>query len=101
MAKDNKNSASTKGAELNEEQKAAQLAAEAKAKAEAEAKAKEEATENIAVFEYGDKQYKFSDRCPKKLQIDGQVYTQDEILNDEDLIEFLVVGNSPFVTLHF
>ena len=93
MAKDNKNSASTKGAELNEEQKAAQLAAEAKAK--------EEATENIAVFEYGDKQYKFSDRCPKKLQIDGQVYTQDEILNDEDLIEFLVVGNSPFVTLHF
>ena len=53
------------------------------------------------MFKVGDKNYTFSNRCPERLQIDGKVYTKKEILEDEDLIEFLVIGNSPFVTLHF
>ena len=81
----------------------AQAKAEAKAEIEAEAKAEAEAKSEgkLPVFKVGDKNYTFSNRCPERLQIDGKVYTKKEILEDEDLIEFLVIGNSPFVTLHF
>ena len=85
------------------EEAEAQAKAEAKAEIEAQAKAEAEAKSEgkLPVFKVGDKNYTFSNRCPERLQIDGKVYTKKEILEDEDLIEFLVIGNSPFVTLHF
>ncbi len=79
----------------------AQAKAEAEAQAKAEAEGKAEVEGKIPVFTVGDKNYTFSNRCPERLQINGDVYTKAEILEDEDLIEFLVIGNSPFVTLHF
>ncbi len=84
-----------------EAQAKAEAEAEAQAKTEAEAEGKAEVEGKIPVFTVGDKNYTFSNRCPERLQINGDVYTKAEILEDEDLIEFLVIGNSPFVTLHF
>ena len=51
----------------------------------------------VATFEVDGKNYSFSDRCPAKVQVNGTVYTQKELLNDKDAIKFLTVGNHPFI----
>ncbi len=85
----------------------AQAEAEAKEeaeKAEAEAKAKEDAEKAEAKpapvngeFEVKGKKYKLSDRCPGKVQFDGTVYTREELLTNEEVLQSLVIGESPFV----
>lgn len=41
--------------------------------------------------------YKFSDRAPKQLQIDGKVYPITEIINNDDLMEELVESRAIFI----
>lgn len=48
-------------------------------------------------FEYNGRRYGFTDRAPKKLSFDGQLYTQQELLNDEDAMTSLIVGESAFI----
>ena len=54
---------------------------------------------NEQAFSIDDVAYTFSERFPKsgKLQVDGKVYTKKELLNHEDVLEQLVVGNSVFI----
>lgn len=48
-------------------------------------------------FEVNGRKYTFSDRCPAKLQFNDTVYTREELLTNEDVLESLVIGESPFV----
>lgn len=56
----------------------------------------EKATEQV-VFEFNKNKYTFSELCPKKLQVNNEVFTQEELLKQEDALQFLIVGNSPFI----
>ncbi len=67
-------------------------------KAAADKAAADKAAADTKVFEYNGRNYEFSKRCPKTLQVDGKVYTKAELINHEDILEQLIVGNSPFVT---
>ena len=60
--------------------------------------AADKAAADTKVSEYNGRNYEFSKRCPKTLQVDGKVYTKAELINHEDILEQLIVGNSPFVT---
>lgn len=51
----------------------------------------------LLTFKIKNESYTFSDRCPKKLQVNNKVYTKEELLNHEDELTFLVVGNSVFI----
>lgn len=89
----------------NIDQKAAE-----EAKAAAEAKAAEEATAEATaeanttpeskdiVFEIDGVKYKFTEYFTGKLQYNNKAYTTKQLLNSKDVLEALVVGNSPFVT---
>jgi hypothetical protein len=57
------------------------------------AKTKELAT----AFAYGGKTYGLSDLTPKTLRVLEDVYTQEELLQNKDAMEFLIVGNSCFI----
>lgn len=48
-------------------------------------------------FEVKGRKYKLSDRCPDKVQFDGTVYTRAELLTNEEVLQSLVIGESPFV----
>jgi hypothetical protein len=80
-----------------EYEKAQALADEAKSKlanvAEHDAKEKELSTG----FSFGGKTYGLSDLTPKTLKVLDTVYSQEELLQNKDAMEFLIVGNSCFV----
>jgi hypothetical protein len=59
--------------------------------------AKEEPAPVNGEFEVKGKKYKLSDRCPGKVQFDGTVYTRKELLTNEEVLQSLVIGESPFV----
>lgn len=46
---------------------------------------------------YNGVKYAFTDRAPKQLQIDGRIYTREELLNNEEVMVSLIVGQSGFV----
>ena len=56
-----------------------------------------EEAEAKTYFEYNGRRYGFTDRAPKRLSFDGQLFTQEELLNDEDSMISLIVGESAFV----
>ncbi|PQB08015.1 hypothetical protein BST83_13275 [Polaribacter filamentus] len=58
-----------------------------------EAKTKELAT----AFTHEGKTYGLSDLTPKTLKVLDDVYTQEELLQNKDAMEFLIVGNSCFI----
>lgn len=41
--------------------------------------------------------YGLSDRCPEKLQVDGRVYSKQELSTNEKILTLLISGRSPFV----
>lgn len=57
----------------------------------------DEVAEAKTYFDYNGRRYGFTDRAPKKLSFDGQLLTQEELLNDEDAMTSLIVGESAFV----
>jgi archaellum component FlaD/FlaE len=59
--------------------------------------ATEEVTPVNGVFEVNGKKYKLSDRCPGKVQFNGTVYTREDLLTNAEVLESLVIGQSPFV----
>jgi CRISPR/Cas system-associated exonuclease Cas4 (RecB family) len=59
--------------------------------------AKAEKTPVNGEFEVDGRKYKLSDRCPGKLQFGGKVYTREELLTNEEILQSLVIGGSPFV----
>jgi hypothetical protein len=59
-----------------------------------------EVKEEVKSVEVNGKKYTLSDRCKTKLQVDGVVYTKEELLNNEEVMETLVVANSPFIKRH-
>jgi hypothetical protein len=58
---------------------------------------KEGIQEVDGVFDFKGNRYQFSECCPNRLQIDGQVYTREELLINEDILVSLIVGENPFV----
>lgn len=48
-------------------------------------------------FRFGDETYRFRDNTPKKVRVFGQVLTQEQIAQDEDVILQLVVGKSNLI----
>ena len=70
----------------------AQQEADAKAKQEADAKDKEEAENRKPVKGYG-----FTADAPKSIRYNGEVYTQEEVLTNEDLLAELVQGKCIFI----
>lgn len=56
-----------------------------------------EVDEAPSSFVVNGKNYTFSSRCPKRLKFDGIVYSQEELLNNEEILASLVIGQSPFV----
>ncbi len=83
------------------EEAAKKVAAEKAAakKVAAEEASKKAAVEKAAVYkdERGRK-WKFKPTAPKKINIDGQPMSQEEIFESEDVITELVLGNSSFLT---
>jgi hypothetical protein len=59
--------------------------------------AKAKTTPSNGVFEVNGKKYKLSDRCPGKVQFNGTVYTREDLLTNAEVLESLVIGQSPFV----
>lgn len=84
MSKDNKNSASEKGAELNEEQKAVETTAKTDTK-------KEEAKEEKVSFTLDKKKYEFA---VKKFKFKSKEYSAEEAAKNKDLLALLVETNS-------
>ncbi|EKB60754.1 hypothetical protein [Bergeyella zoohelcum] len=48
-------------------------------------------------FEFNGEFYVFADHAPQLIRIDGQVLTQEEIVQDEELLLQLVAGNSSLI----
>jgi len=48
------------------------------------------------IFEYNGKNYTLA-KYVKKLQVNGRVYSREEILTNKEIMANLIVGNSPFV----
>lgn len=48
-------------------------------------------------FEFENENYKFLDSAPKKINVDGKGYSQQEISEDEDLLTALIGGNSGLI----
>lgn len=70
-------------------------ALEAQAKAEDKAQAKAEKT--LKPFSHNGNKYGFNKHTPAKLSIDGKLFTQDELLNNKELMTSLIVGGSAFI----
>jgi len=94
MGKSN-NAPSTEGA-TSKEVKEKEVVAEVVETATEET-ATEEVTPVNGVFEVNGKKYKLSDRCPGKVQFNGTVYTRENLLTNAEVLESLVIGQSPFV----
>ena len=80
-----------------EAQAKAEAEAKAKAEAEAQAKVEEKETPVNGEFEVNGRKYKLSDRCPARLKFDGTIYSRNELLTNEEILQSLVIGGSPFV----
>lgn len=52
---------------------------------------------NELTFELEGQLYTFTEDCPEKLQIDGRVYHLKDLVNNEDILTSLVVGESGFI----
>lgn len=50
-------------------------------------------------FVYKGKKYGFNDRAPKKLYFEDRVCTQEELLNDEEAMISLIVGENAFIKI--
>lgn len=85
-----------KGNVTNDTLKAAIAAAEAAANESKESPAS--APDQNETFDVNGKAYTFSKRMPQTLQIDGEIFTKTELLNQKEILERLVLGNSPFIT---
>lgn len=48
-------------------------------------------------FKFDGLPYKFEDTAPKSIRINGQVFSQKEIVKDQDLLLQLVAGNSSLI----
>lgn len=57
----------------------------------------EPTAEGSVQFRFGDETYRFRDNTPKKVRVFGQVLTQEQIAQDEDVILQLVVGKSNLI----
>lgn len=49
------------------------------------------------VFSFGGEDYKFTDDAPKSIRIDGQILTQKQIIESEELLLQLVAGESSLI----
>lgn len=59
---------------------------------------KKEATESLKEYKSKDgKCFCLSDRTPKTLNVNGSIYTKEELLKNKEAMEFLIVGGSGFV----
>jgi len=76
---------------------AAELELEQLKAANLEEVVEEAAVEPKTFVVYQDRQYGFTDKAPTRLNIDGHVRSQNELLNDEDAMISLIVGESAFV----
>lgn len=92
-----------KETEINERERAV-VEKESKLKdLEKKLKAKQPAVESVAKkkepvsFEFNGASYVFADHSPELIRIDGQVLTQEEIVQDEELLLQLVAGNSSLI----
>lgn len=56
-----------------------------------------EAKKEPVSFEFNGASYVFADHSPELIRIDGQVLTQEEIVQDEELLLQLVAGNSSLI----
>jgi len=64
---------------------------------EAPAPEPEAPEEELEPFELNGKRYGFTKRAPKKLSVNGQFYTQKELLTNTEEMESLIAGGSSFV----
>lgn len=81
---------------VSPEEKAA-LEAQAKAEDKAQAKAQAKAEKTLKPFSHNGNKYGFNKHTPAKLSIDGKLFTQDELLNNKELMTSLIVGGSAFI----
>ncbi len=74
------------------------------AEKKAEIKKAEKAASEKAKSTYTDREgreWKFTNKAPKTINIDGRPMTQAEILDNEDIISELAYGNSSFLTQNY
>ncbi len=51
------------------------------------------------LFSYNGKRYTFSRKCPEKINVDGTVYSQEELIKNKELMVSLIDGGNAFVKL--
>ena len=93
MINETKNTTGAENAPVVSKEEKAALKAQAKAEAEAQAKAEK----TLKPFNHNGNKYGFNKYTPAKLSIDGKLYTQEELLNNKDIMTSLVVGGSAFI----
>lgn len=48
-------------------------------------------------FKFRDNHYKFVDEAPKKILFNGESYSQEEIITDEEILLYLIANNSNLI----
>lgn len=52
----------------------------------------------IQEFSYNGKNYKISDECPERVQVDGCVYAKNELMLNQNVLESMVDSKNIFIT---
>lgn len=69
-----------------------------KAELEAQKKAKKEANERLLNgYEYRGRKYAFTDSMPLKVNLDGQIMSQEEIMSNTDVLESMIDSKNIFI----
>lgn len=88
---------SEKSARVAAEEEVTRLKALIPAESGEETEVKDEEASAPLVFELNGRKYGFTAKAPKKLDVNGTVRTQEEIINDSEAMTSLILGENAFV----